>query len=294
MTWLAATVSCGLYAILFLSLVSVGMFTVFLIRRARHDPEAGQPRMLAAYAAGATSLCSLMVALINLVHPIGMLPVRDPGVLAIEGLFQALSQKRWDDAIALIHPDRLTEIRRSIPDFGPNTLKALYQPLVGYDNLKIQAVSVQGLYSRTYSVAVDAEEVWPRSSFFMKQVQPLRDFVGDGVVNQERVLAIVVDDLRAYYDVPDRLLPTIRDTLSTRKLESIFSPAFTYELRRDLKAEQQIDLPPKRTQAQELTVRRHFVFNLRVAEDKDQWRIRAGLADPPLIAPYRQKSAWSR
>jgi hypothetical protein len=234
-----------------------------------------------------------MIGVINLVQPVGLVAKTDPGIVAIERFFEELTRKEWDKALALIHPDRIAEIRKVSPDFSREALRSLYEPLVGYDNLKVKTAAEEGVKARTYSVSVDAEELWPRSSFFVKlQTQRLHEAVRDGLIDEEKTVSTILEDLRAHYEIPEELVPQVRRVLLTRKWRAIFSPAFTYELQRDLTNEARLKVRPKENQATPIQARRHFVFNLRVANDEGQWRIRAGLSNPGLVAPH--DAPWAR
>jgi hypothetical protein len=290
MNFLTSSIHLFLYALLITSGVTVIFLVLALALRRR--PQAARIGQLVKISGIITSVGALLLSIVNVTKPIGIAPPPDEAKETIVRFYDAIQDRNFDTAYRLIHPARLDEIRERRPSFGRDALKELYSSTREYRNKLI--TPVEGLTkdpsARVYHVSFDVSDEVPRNRLFESRQAMVRDFVEWNIIDEKALIASVVKNLREFYKVPDGAEPAIRDYVLSRQFESVLDPLFLLELRRNLSDQVHIDLGPHGSNPSAIVIWRHFLADVEVLKDDNNWKIRQGLGQPKAVANYLPSS----
>ena len=286
MSALATYLGYGFYLLLVLSLLTLAAFVAYVVMRFRRSPQTAISKLIATYVSAITSIGTLAVSAIGVLTPISLLP-RDEAQAVVEQFYAAVDAKRFDEAWRLIHSARKEELNKD-GRFDARRLADLYEDS-SHENMQIAQQPSGGLKGRAYRVTFDVENRFRQNSFYALRWAPLEEAFGRGLLDEGRTIALVMEDLGRYFELPEGLRPQLRATIATKNLEFLFAPEFVDEAVSYLRREAGIDLRLRAQQSSMSVTRRHFILNLRLAPDDGRWRIRTGLATPELVAPYRPR-----
>lgn len=293
-SFVASYVNAILQMVLLLSATAIGLFALrFLVhRRARTVPShhrttkiAGTLDQLVKVAGIFSAMGALIVALVNQVKPVGVLPQPDPGKETLIQFYDALQARDYRAAFAKIHPTRLEQIRERHPSFGLQQFADSYHTTRQYHDRTVRLLHEDpSVQVRTYRVAFDVRDEIPGGAFLAARRRLVKD-CGE-FLNLDRIPELVLGDLQQHYDVPDAARGAIRQRVLNVQLESLFDPMFIYELQRSLKDDFHLALTEKPGAPTPQNVWRHFIQTITMLPDGANWRISDGLATPNAQAIY--------
>jgi hypothetical protein len=284
MNILTTSIHLFLYALLVTSGVTVICLVLALAFRKR--PEAARVGQLVKISGIITSVGALLLSIVNVTKPIGIAAPPDEAKEVITRFYDAIQDLNFDTAFRLIHPARLDEIHERRPSFGRDTLKELYSSTREYRNKLITLASAKDPSARVYHVSFDVSDEVPRNRLFESRQALVRDFVEWNIINENALVAAVLKNLKEFYQVPDGAEPAIRQFILSRQFESVLDPLFLLELRRNLNEQVHMDFRPQGENPSSMVIWRHFLADIEVLKDENNWKIRQGLGEPMAVANY--------
>jgi hypothetical protein len=199
----------------------------------------------------------------------------DEGRDAIKSFYGHVANNNFQQAFDFIHPDRKEEMEkqnRTYSDF-----KNAYTSTTEYRNLQISFDKAESSSTRWYLVAYDVKDLFPLSTLREESWVPTSSLVDQGVVDQQKLINIVVADLRRNYLLSDDQLPKVLEYIRRAPSHYLFEPSFIEDVADSLHL--------KSSQASMKDSWSHHIELLEMQEQHG-WKIRSGLHPPIFVAQY--------
>lgn len=274
-----------LYVLLATSAATVLLLLLFVLLRSwRRAKDVGS---LAKAAGVITSIGTLLVSLVNLSKPLGVVEQPDEAKQTIERFYTAIEKGNLDSAYELIHRARIEKIRETNPTWGKEDFRKTYATTGIYRHKEINRATGYGDDSaRIYNVSFDVSDELPLNRLYELRQALVKDVVSKVLINEDSLIALILENLNEFYDVPQSADQTIRQYVRNRKFESLIDPEFLSEIQRNFAQQYHIDLKPRTNRPSTKTIWRHFRQKLQMAQEDGSWKIRDGLAKPEAVANY--------
>jgi len=203
---------------------------------------------------------------------------RDKSEKTIRNFYDYLDQKTYVPAWGLIHPARKAIIEPKIKnsdDFGK-----MYLTNQSHENLRVVLDKIDSARSHYYWVSFTAHDRFPYASLYHLRSQPLQSAINEGIVNSEKLLAKILEDLRTNYEVPEAQVEPIRAFILKTKLEGVFGPKLPLQLGEEFHL--------KFKGVNEDNVETFYLLHLWMLEAQDGWKVRDGLFPPAVESRYQR------
>jgi hypothetical protein len=213
-TTLNQTIHVVFYVLLALSSTTLVFLIMFLVQRCVRKRDYTAPKIIATWAGVCTSVGSFALSIVNFNFPIGILPEQDRAAEAIKQYYEAVQDRRCDDAWNLIHSAR-KKILADDRNFARDQFCEAYETTQTYQNLELVREDKKNLMtSRLYRVAYDVEDVLVRNNLYDLQLKDFADVMGSGPWNEAYLTNAILDNLRLYYIVPDEIVPQVKGLIA--------------------------------------------------------------------------------
>lgn len=212
----------------------------------------------------------------------------DAGAKTIRQFFKLIDMGKMEDVWTLIHSARKAEVSgigiRNAQDFAKT-----YATTRQHTHMVIEKVQDTPGLGRAYRVAFDVRDDFPRSHLYdvyasgEGSVKAWFNGGNGGALEKQRLLDIVMDDVRAAFEVPKSLEPKIVQYVDQLTFESLFRPELIAEIGR------QLDLVRKKSFRDSLVpIWRHLILRVELQEEgPGSWKIRRGLYPRLVEGIYR-------
>jgi hypothetical protein len=209
----------------------------------------------------------------------------DPAKGSLSQYFEALQNRRFADAYALVAEARKAE--RAI-QFGPNhfaNFESSFANTTGYDNVAVTFETASGGV-RKYTVSYDVVDTVPHNELSEFREQPFSSYKAMELFKRDAIVNVFVANLKEYYIVPDAAIDTIKSYIGSRTVNELFDPTFIATAVRELT--DTLDLKSTSTPPKNARVNRHFLHDIIMVQEKDgSWKIRSGLNTPTITLNYK-------
>jgi hypothetical protein len=121
-------------------------------------------------------------------------PTVDAGKAAIYSFYRS-AKAHPEDAWALIHPDRKEKVK-TLGIINAATFAATYATTEAYRNVSVSFDKEEKTGARLYWVTFDVQDELPTASLYQGLSRPMEALVTDGIVNQDRLLVVVLADVK--------------------------------------------------------------------------------------------------
>jgi hypothetical protein len=212
----------------------------------------------------------------------------DPGISVVERFYRLIGEKKLSEAYDMIHPSRIKVIHQSDPDFDSAGFARTYETTRRYEHMNVQFDGGSNR-ARNYTVSFDVLDEFPRNRLYKTRNELFNEVFNQGCITSQQIIEGVIADLKAYYIVPDSVLPWIDDFIKNRQYGSLYDPEFVYEVKRNLEKVKNSILIPKENTPSSILVWRHYIQSLQLMQDNKTWKIGEGLS-ASVTAPYLDSS----
>ena len=211
--------------------------------------------------------------------PLLVPPPTDAGKAAIYSFYRSV-KAHPEDAWALIHPDRKAKVQPlGIVDAA--TFGATYATTIAYRNPSVLFDKEDQTGARLYWVTFDVQDSLPTATLYQGLSRPMAALVTDGIVNQNRLLRVVLDDVRKQYDVPKGRVPEIERYVLGLPATAVLGPKVVSEIGRKFK----LSAPSGLAGSQKMLVWTRYIQRIEL-RDSNGWKIVEGLFPSVLEAYY--------
>lgn len=207
-------------------------------------------------------------------------PPADAGKVAINSFHRSVKDHP-DDAWALIHPDRKAKVK-PLGIVDANSFGATYVTTTKYRNLSVAFDKEDQTGARLYWVTFDAEDSLPYASLYQGLSRSMEALVADGVVNRDRLLGVVLADVRKQYNVPVGQIPEIERYVLRLPATAVLGPKIVSEIGGKFK----LSAPSGLAASQKMLVWTRYIQHVVLREDNGKWKIVEGLFPSVLEAYY--------
>ncbi len=210
-----------------------------------------------------------------------------PARSALQQHFSFLQQGNFKGAYDIFSDAQKTDRRRDHPEADDfNAYVSAFDNTKGYRNFTYDLVREETDNERRYRVTYDAEDSVPHNTLFDNSRKAISSF--SETVDKDKVISIVVDNIRDYYDVSDTAIPAIQNYIRARTIEDLLDPTFIGELVIALKDTKNIQLKRKMNHPNDASVWRYFRYDnvIMIKQAGAEWKIRSGL-DHAVIGLYK-------
>ena len=135
--------------------------------------------------------------------------------------------------------------------------------------------------ARLYWVTFDVQDSLPTATLYQGLSRPMAALVTDGIVNQNRLLRVVLDDVRKQYDVPKGRVPEIERYVLGLPATAVLGPKVVSEIGRKFK----LSAPSGLAGSQKMLVWTRYIQRIEL-RDSNGWKIVEGLFPSVLEAYY--------
>lgn len=205
-------------------------------------------------------------------------PPADAGKAAIHSFYRSVKDHP-EDAWALIHPDRKAKVK-PLGIVDAQSFGATYVTTTTYRNLSVAFDKEDQTGARLYWVTFDVQDSLPFASLYQGLSRPMNALVADGVVNQDRLLGVVLADVRKQYVVPVEQIPEIERYVLGLPATAVLGPKVASEIGRKFK----LSAPIGFSAGQKMLVWTRYIQHIEL-RDNNGWKIVEGLF-PPLLEAY--------
>jgi hypothetical protein len=201
----------------------------------------------------------------------------DDGREAIRSFYEHIQEGDFERAWGLIHSGRKKELANKGMRDADDLAKA-YETVQDYRNIQVVFDVAESSTSRLYEVSFDLRDRFPRSTLFQYLNEPLRKALEDGLMDRNKAFALIVNDLRLNYELPDSAVVQVEQYIGNAQLSEAMGPRILSDFARYAKLRRTFRGP-------EVGVWTHYIQHLKLQND-DGWKIRSGLFPSVLEASY--------
>jgi hypothetical protein len=199
----------------------------------------------------------------------------DEGRDAIESFYRQIGDKEFQQAFDFIHPDRKEEMRkqnRSYSDFAN-----AYTSTQEYRNLQISFDRAENSSGRWYVVAYDVKDSFPLNTLREESWVPASALTDAGVINREKLIGIILADLRRDYVFPEESKPKVLEYVLKAPTHYLFEPSFIQDVADSLALNS--------SKGSRKDSWSHHIEHLKM-QRLHGWKIRDGLHLPIFVGQY--------
>jgi hypothetical protein len=201
----------------------------------------------------------------------------DQGAERILDYYRDIRNSNFEDAWSLVHRARQDELK-SRGWSGAADIRASYITTAEFGTITAD-LDRQDANERLYWVTLDVKDRLPRNSLYGAYAnEPTRKAIDDGLLNRNKLMNMVLADIRRDYELPTKQIENAENYLLGEPLNSALGPKTVIDIATSLKLN-------RKHYGSELDVWTHYIEYLSMVNDKG-WKIRSGLWPPILEAYY--------
>lgn len=206
----------------------------------------------------------------------------DEGTIVIRQFYKLIDKRDFEAAWNLIHKKRKDEIRAKNPRFDWEDFAKAYLSTREHSHLQIEKVQSPSAIDRAYRVSCAVRDELPINHLYHSRVKLVKEWFEGGSLDREKLIGIVVNDVKAQFEVPKELESIVVKFIENRRFESLFKPEIILDIGRELKLTERKDILASRD-----SVWRYFVLEVHLQEEQPgSWKISSGFIPRLIEATY--------
>lgn len=194
---------------------------------------------------------------------------------AIASFYRYVENKNFDQAFDLIHSARKEEMKQN--NRGYEDFKNASASMRDIRNLQILPDKAEAGAYRMYLVSYDVKDTFPANTLREESWLASSVLMDVGLINQEKIMSMVLADLRRDYDFREELRPRVREYVRRTPVHYLFEPSFIEDVANWL------HLTFRQTRGKDSWS--HHIEYLKMQEENG-WKIRSGLFPPKFSEQY--------